>query len=184
MSAFYEKGLYLGVVQNQYMGKSKDKGTPFFALEVIIEARIFPGNDVQSVDRNQRTIYMYLTDATIEFVTDQLVHIGYNNSSLAFLDPQKPGFHDFKGKEIELWCGQETYNNDTKEKWSISMPREAPPPLDPKDIRSLDALFGKAMRTKKPAAKAAPAPEEPGGGTVTALAPPPGQRPPPDEIPF
>lgn len=183
MSAKYDKGVYLATVQRQYMGQSKEKNTPYFALEVIIEARVFPGNDVQRVDRNPRTVYMYLTDATIEFVTEQLAFIGYDNSSLAFLDPEKPGFHNFEGKEIELWCGHGTYKGETQEKWSISVPREPPAPLDPKALRSLDALFGKAMRTKKPKSES---PAEQVGSTTATLEPAPGSGPPktPDEIPF
>lgn len=162
------------------MGQSKEKNTPYFALEVIIEARIFPGNDVQRVkERNQRTVYMYLTDATIEFVTEQLAHIGYDKSSLSFLDPDKEGFHDFEGKEIELRCGHGTYKNETQEKWSISVPREAAVPLDPKALRSLDALFGKAMRTKKP--KVEQPPVEINAAQQAAAQK---ERPAHDEIPF
>jgi hypothetical protein len=55
---------------------------------------------------------------------------------------------DFAGTEVELFCKHEDYEGETRERWSISTPREPreSKPVDPAALRKLDALFGKALK--------------------------------------
>lgn len=182
MTAFYQKGLYVGECTGQWMGQSEGgKKTPYFALKFNILARVEGDREIQ-VEHSERSVYLYLSDAALDMTTDVLTHLGYDKESLRFLDPARDGYFNFAGKRCDLWCKIEEYNGDTKEKWQVSMPLNRDvTPIDDKELRRLDALFGKAIKTRKPS-PAAPEPAAPvAAGAVTHQAPPP---PTGDDIPF
>jgi hypothetical protein len=164
MSAFYEQGLYSGECVGQFTGTSSG-GTPYFALKFKIIARIVSEQEVR-VEQSERTVYMYLSDKAAPYTVEAIRHLGYDRDSLRFIDPNVDSFFNFAGIVTDLWCKVEDYQGDTKEKWSISTPRAPVEPLDDKEMRRLDALFGKALRGVVPSASAptppvaAPATEE------------------------
>lgn len=199
MAAFYSKGLYAGECIEQFMGQSDSgKKTPYLGLRFKILARIENEQEVACAD-GERTVYLYLSDAAMEIAIEAITHLGYDKDSLKFLNPNQPGFYNFAGKVCDLWCGIEEYQGKTKEKWSISTPRErkAVTPVDDKELRRLDSLFGKAIRAKRgPGIPAVAPPATPSGnGVIPGVSPQqaasagvgrsdPTQPPTLDEIPF
>jgi hypothetical protein len=184
MPAYYQKGLHVGECIAQWMGQSdNDKKTPYFALKFMILARVEGDREI-AVEQNERSVYLYLSEKALDMTTDVLAFLGYEKDSLRFLDPAAPNYHSFAGKKCDLWCKVEEYNGDTKEKWSISMPLDRQiTPIDDKELRRLDALFGKSIKGKRsPQAESTrqePAPTAVAERQERATAPPPG-----DDIPF
>ena len=196
MSAFYKTGLHEGECVGQFMGQSDSENkTPYFALKFRITARVENERSC-AVEESERTVYLYLSEAAMEMTSDALAHLGYDKDTLRFLNPDTPNFFNFAGKKCDLWCKVEDYRGQSKEKWSISLPRKPVTPIDEKDLRRLDDLFGKAIKTRIPTVlKTQPGNGEKGNGILPGV--PPEQRaaagvgradplkpPTEDEIPF
>lgn len=188
MAAIFEKGLYLGKCISQFMGQSEnDNKTPYFALRFQIMARITRENELANTHEGERTVYLYLSDKAMDMAVEVLTFLGYQKESLRFLDPTVENHHSFVGREVDLWCKVETYQGDTKEKWSISTPREQHQavPIEQSELRRLDAMFGKALKSKPPTKPAVQQeqtraePEKKQRPDPSATAPPPDQ-----DIPF
>jgi len=160
MAAFYKEGLHVGECIGQFMGQSdNDKKTPYVALKFKIVARV--ENDQEyGVDPGERTIYLYLSEGALPMTTEVLAFLGFDKDSVKYLNPEQQGFFDFTGQRRDLWCKIEEYQGKSKEKWNISTPRKAATPIDDKELRRLDSLFGKAIRAQRgpsvPAAAPAP----------------------------
>jgi hypothetical protein len=183
MSVFYQKGLHVGECVGQWLDSPQGK-SPYFALKFNILARV-EGEKEYPVESGERTVYLYLTDKALDMTTDVLTHLGYDKDTLRFLDPNREGFYNFAGKRCDLWCKHEEYNGEQKEKWSVSMPFADATPLDDKELRRLDALFGKALKTRRPF-PTAPAEPEPVAAAPSSK-PVKADRPPPptdDDLPF
>lgn len=177
MSVFYQVGLHTGECVGQWLDSPQGK-SPYFALKFNILARVV-GEEEHRVDPGERTVYLYLTDKALDMTSDVLAHLGYDKDSIRWLDPARDGHFSFVGKRCDLWCKHEEYQGEMREKWSVSMPFADPTPLEEKELRRLDSLFGKAMKTKVPFREAALAPAAP------VVAPNPPAPPPPDDgIPF
>lgn len=146
MPVYYQTGLHSGECVGQFMDAPQGK-SPYFALKFVIQKRIV-NNEEHTVDQQERTVYLYLTDKALEMTSEILAHLGYDKDSLRWLDPKRDGYFNFVGKKCDLWCKHEEYQGEVREKWSISMPFAEATPLDDKELRRLDALFGKAMKGK------------------------------------
>lgn len=188
MAAQYNEGRYWVKVLAQAFGKSKNKGTPEFSLRVLVLGIVDPekpDGDLLQCPKNERTIYLYITENTAEYVLRDLERIGFDKSSFKFLNPANEFFHDFKDQEFEAFCEHEEYQGERKEKWRFSKPRGQMDvaPLEADEVRKLDNLFGKQLARlgkKSPNGSAKP---EPAAVATTAVAEPPAP-PPDDEIPF
>ena len=144
------------------LGASSNKGTPELQFRFEILGKIDP-NDPEGAlipcPNYERTIYRYLTQATHEFVVDDLEFLGYDKGSFKFLDPHVEGAHSFAGQEFNARCDHEDYQGQPKERWSFAR-RRGPAeiaPLESEMVRKLDAMFGKSLsrlKKAKPAAKA------------------------------
>lgn len=149
MSAFYKTGLHVGECTCQFMGQSSsEKKTPYLGLKFLIKSRVEGEREI-AVESSERTVYLYLSDGALEMTIDAVAHLGYDKDSLKFLDPAQNGFFNFAGQICDLWCKVEDYKGDSKEKWSISLPRKPVEPPDEKELRRLDSLFGKAIRARR-----------------------------------
>lgn len=171
MAAQYDEGRYWVKVLSQAFGKSKNKGTPEFSLRVLVKGRVnpeAPDGDLFKCNQAERTIYLYITEGTAEYVLRDLERIGFDKPSFRYLDPQTEHYHNFADAEFEAFCDHEEYQGETKEKWRFAKPRGAAAdaaPLEADEIRKLDALFGKqlskvASRKGNGAPPAAPPPAE------------------------
>lgn len=149
---FYDIGVHVGEVISQGLTKA-NTGTPQFILRVKILG--IPEGETYSTHRTQyeRSIYMALTEKTMQYVVPKLQQLGFTGQSISQLDPSHPHHQSFVGNQVDLWCAHE---NDTKggvrEKWSISRPQSEMQitPLDSKQVRELDSLFGKALGKSAP----------------------------------
>ncbi len=153
---YYDIGLYVGVVQSQAVTKAST-GTPQFTMRVKILG--YPeGNTYVPVDKQyERTIYMAITEKTVPFVTETLKAMDYKGSSFSQLDPGHPNHVSFVGEQVTLWCGHKPdAQGNLRESWMVSKPREIEA-LPDRELRKLDALFGKALKSTSPAKVATPA---------------------------
>jgi len=187
MATGYDEGRYWLKVLSQAFGKSKKRGTPEFSLRVLVKGRVnpeAPDGDLLSCAQNERTIYLYITENTAEYVLRDLERIGFDKSSFRFLDPQANGFHNFADAEFEGFCDHEEYEGKVNEKWRFAKPRgqQDVTPLEDGEVRKLDALFGKQLQ-KVAARKPEKPADKPAEKAATAVI----DRPPPpddDSIPF
>src|SRR6185312_8836763 len=183
---YYEQGRYWGKLKAQGMGESKEKKTPFFAASFDILGRVNlqdPQGELPRCPQGERTVYLYITDKTVDRVIEQLAALGYSKPGFRFLDPETAGFVDLSGNEVALFCEHEEYQGKMKEKWGIHQDRGRPTlePLDQKGLKALDNLYGKQLKAlAKPEAEAAAAPK---AETKKETVPPNGDIP-DDDIPF
>lgn len=165
MAAAYERGTYMFRVTNQGFGESKNKGTPFFFLEGAPDAILQEDGTEAPVDATYtRVLTMYLTEKTIDGVTEYLKSQGWPGGPLSTLDPDRQNFYNFADERVVAVCKHEPGVKDPNEwydKWEI--PRSGAGELmqnDSKVARKLDALFGKKLGpAKAPAPAARPAPQ-------------------------
>ena len=123
-------------------------------LTFDIKGRVNPDDPdaaLMACDAGERSVFMSLTEKTVDFVKRNLRQLGFTGDSMSQLDPRHPQHQSFEGQELEFWCGHDEYNGQTKEKWSISSPRKGVEiqELDGKKARALDALFGSALKENK-----------------------------------
>jgi hypothetical protein len=198
MAAYYKTGLHVGVCVGQFMGQSDNANkTPYFALKFNIRGRVEDEREIP-VDQGERTVYLYLSEKALDMSVDVVAFLGYDKDSLKFLNPEVDGFYDFSGKEVDLWCKIEEYQGKDTEKWSVSMPRKPVTPIEDKELRRLDSLFGKAIRARRgpgvpDVAPPPAAPAKSGNGEIPGVSPQqtraasrskPEAPPTQDEIPF
>ena len=165
----YQQGTYPGSrILKQGFPAPGEYGMQF-ALTVL------PGGGAKN-----RTVYLSLTDGNGEpheysdKALDVLRYLGFRGDSVDFgkLDPSQDGHFSFVGMEIECYCSVKARDDGTtKENWYINTPSTGGGAIvspESADIRKLNSLFGKAMKTgsaSSPPPKIAP-PE------VSAPAPP------------
>lgn len=143
---YYAKGRYRAQVKEQALGQAQT-GTTQFAVKVTILECLTPLSEVSQYDR---TIYLAITDKTMEYVVPKLQGIGYTRDSLKYLDPKEPNHHSFVGQEIEVFCNHENNRDGVlQEKWDIARQGSKPLDVKPADknaIRTLDMLFSRAVK--------------------------------------
>lgn len=149
----YREGNYNATVIAQAFGESREKGTPYFALTIRPDEFNSGEPEMEPVSGQERTIWMYLTEGTAEFVARDLRTVGFVGSSFSDLDPANEKHHSLVGNRIPVYCKHEDYKGQTKEKWQISSGggKIEHKPIDNKSMRKLDALFGKHLKAAKPA---------------------------------
>jgi hypothetical protein len=145
---YYDIGVHMGEVISQGLTKAST-GTAQFILRVKILGVPDGTNYVAHSVQYERSIYMALTEKTMQYVVPKLQQLGFTGQSISQLDPSHPHHQSFVGNQVDLWCAHE--NDDkggVREKWNISRPQSAMEitPLDSKQVRELDSLFGRALR--------------------------------------
>lgn len=153
---YYSKGEYWARIKSQAMGETKNEN-PQLILGIEIMGQIDPkdrNGELISCECLDRTMYLVITENTVDFVTDNLRALGFEGNSFALLDPSTEGYHDFVGTEFAAFCQHSTYEGKVSEKWSVGGQREAKP-LEVTKLRKLDSMFGSHLKrkpvTKKPA---------------------------------
>lgn len=151
MSTFYEPGIYRCNVTRQALSQSKN-GNPQFILTFMIKEQVSvkdPGITREVPTQYERSIWMTITEKTADFVTDDLARLGFVGVSFGGLDPETPDFHDFTGLVLDVECYHDTWDGQVREKWRLV--REGGMEFDPLEksaVRKLDAMFGKALKSK------------------------------------
>lgn len=158
----FDEGRYLARVTAQQFAKSKN-GNPMFTLSFMLLGKVDPADPAGPLlpcNNYERRIFLTFTENTIERAVRDLGAIGFTGTSFRQLDPMVDGGQSFIDQEIEVFCQHKADDRPEKlgelqEKWGIAFVGGAAPKLDPADdkqIRQLDAMFGKHL---KPNAKAA-----------------------------
>lgn len=160
---FYEEGLHVAKVVSQGITKASTGNFQFF-LRVKVLGMADPGDDQNYIPHRtqyERTIYRAITDKTVEYLVQDLEVLGFEGESFSELDPSHPQHQSFVGKQFDVTC---THEDDTKggvrEKWSVARGMFGSKPIEPlqaRELRQLDSLFGKALKTRKKPAVSAPA---------------------------
>ena len=154
---FYDEGLHVGEIVSHGLTKAST-GNKQFVMRVKVLG--IPEGDTYLPHRYQyeRTIYWTITEKTMPYVVEKLQNLQFEGTQFSQLDPSHPKHISMKGQQVDLWCKHEIgQDNVPREKWDISTGGTAKPlePLNAKETRELDALFGKALTTGKPLAKVA-----------------------------
>lgn len=144
------EGVYFGKPV-EFGTAETDKGTPYFFIEVEV-AHMAQGEGWAPVQPTQkRTIYMYLTDKSIEWTQNDLATLGFNG------DFQTPAFSGSTMEGVQVECVHEMFDGKTRDKWSLrGKSREKKAPSDD-TIRRLNGMW-KASEHGRPTPAASPAP--------------------------
>ena len=196
---FYEPGRYWGRVTRQKLGKTRN-GNPQLVLTFLVVGKVNPAEpdgDLLGVpEQYERSLYRVITDNTLDYVIQDLDTLGFVGDSYSQFDEEDLNCCSLFDKEYAFYCSHKprevkdeatgTYvpTGELREEWSLA--RETTgvnvEPLDKKEARQLDAMFGKALKQlggKKPTAEKPP-PQE----SAPRVHRDPAEAPPDDEIPF
>jgi hypothetical protein len=152
MGLTYENGQrYWGKITSNKMGKAKT-GTAQFILQFEIVGKINPADpdgDLLTCPTGERTVFRAITDKTIDWVLKDLEQLGFQGESFRLLDMDEPGGVNFQNRELAFFC-EHKYGNDQKlrEQWGISSGHKplVIEPMEAKEIRALDNLFGRSLK--------------------------------------
>jgi hypothetical protein len=166
---YYEEGFYKVEITDQAMSVA-GTGTPQFVLRFKVLARLENGEE-EPVRSYERLHFRAITEKTIDYFVEDLRTLGFAGTSFRLLDPQTPGFHDFRGRIVEMYCRHgEDQNGNPREEWGVARSAGALELrlLPAAKYRELDNLFGRALKSaggganpKPPAAARAPEPRAP-----------------------
>jgi len=138
------EGNYYGTIKKAVTSQSKN-GKPQICITFDV-THFANGGDWEPLSSNQeRTVFLFLTDAAWEYTEKKLMGLGFNGD---FDDPQ------FTEQNATLECTVELYEGKEREKWDISgggyEPERAPTDV----IRTLNAKWrsraGTPATTPKP----------------------------------
>jgi hypothetical protein len=157
MSIFYEKGRYRCRVTNQGLGKA-EKGTPFFFISFEPLKFIIGPDQEEDVTRSyERTAKRYLTDKTMEYAIEDIVALGLEVDSPTQIDLEHPKAHSIVGNFVDMYCNHEAGEKGDFEKWGVARQVGGgfkATPIDRSEAKTLDAMFGSSLKTKRKMAEA------------------------------
>ena len=159
---FYTPGRYWGQIVDHGLAKTKT-GKPQIVIRFVVMGAVNPldplGNILPVAQSYERSVYRVITANTEEWVLQDLEKLGFTGDRMSQLDLTNGDACDLRGKELAFSCKHEAdLNNVLRERWSIAndkVPLSAKP-LDPKELRQLDAMFGRSLKSAKKAAPATP----------------------------
>jgi hypothetical protein len=153
----YVPGRYKAEVVGQGFERSRLKETPCYCLQLRITGRYDERGDVQDCPRFERTYTQYLANETgVGILRGDLKALGVEVSDLTRLDPGAPDHINLVGRLIEVECGHETFNGQTRERWRIYRPRKK---LDLDELAELNARFRQVLGGS-PGGASAPTPPD------------------------
>jgi hypothetical protein len=142
---FYNEGRYRCEMTNQGLGEASTGNAQIVWRFKVLETE----NGGQLPAQYDRTIYRTITENTMPYVIEDLKTLGFEHDSFKYLDPNQPGFQDFKGVIFTAFCKHEedTKNGGSREKWGIANQGEFEvKPIESSKLRALDNLFGKQLK--------------------------------------
>ena len=130
-----DKGYYWGKVK-EFGTAESDKGTPYFFLTCeIVAVRV--GQEYIDIAPEERTVFIYLSDAAMQYSAPKLISIGFNGN---FAAPDIG--EDAKTNGVMLENEPETFDGKLREKWQLYTQRGIEhKPLDNAGNRRLNALY-------------------------------------------
>lgn len=147
---FYEPGVFVANIVQQGLTKASTGNTQFILrFKIVGKPDPADSNALIPAAEYERTIYMTITEKTAERVVENLHHLGYRAESFGPLDPSHPSHQSFVGQQIEVYCKHEPdQSGNMREKWQLNRLPTAIEikPLEAREVRQLDMLFGKALK--------------------------------------
>lgn len=138
----FEAGYYNGVVSGQGFSTSKQKGTPSFDIQVVVQEKINAvTQEVSPVTQAKRTIAHYITEGTMDpekggtYAVFKLLGV----HDLEAYNPSNPDHTSLTGTKVRLHCRHTTYNNELKEEWRI-VTGTGKPKHDPEALKKLAVM--------------------------------------------
>ena len=116
-----DKGRYRGRISDYGVYQSTaGQQHPTVFVSVELTGRYDPATgQLVPCPAETRTYFKAITEKTIDWVLSDLKAIGYDKDGFKYLDPEVPGAVDLFGKEIDVACDHETYEDAVRERWSI-----------------------------------------------------------------
>ncbi len=145
----------MSIDPGKYRGRIRDYGveqsqagqqhpTVFLNFEIVGQYDPTTG-ELLSCPTASRTYRKAITPKTIGWLLADLKAIGYDKPGLEYLDPETPGAIDLFDHEIDVVCEHDTYEGQTRERWSIH--RERTRERVRRDVlASLDAQYSDQIR--------------------------------------
>jgi len=134
-----------GVMQSR---QGANHPTVFVTFKLLAgpEAEPLGGRSLYGV---MRTYYRAITPKTMRWVRAELKAIGYDRDELKYLDAEAEGAVDLFGRDIDVVCRHEEYDNNTRERWSIDC-GPAHVKLSAEDLERLDEQFAAQAALETP----------------------------------
>lgn len=148
----YQAGNYVGEIIQQGLSKAKTGNNQIVLRVKVLGTPDGEGSYARDPFQYDRTIFLTITPNTIEFIADTLEQLEYNRQGFGPIDPSHPQHRSFVGKHVDLYCTHENdQSGNLREKWRISRNALGKgvelTPLNNKELRELDALFGRNLRS-------------------------------------
>ena len=156
---YFAQGVYVAEITQQGLSKAQTGN-----MQIVLRCKILgvPTNDGSyqpEVNQYERTVYLTITDKTIDFIADALENLGYEGDGFGPIDPSHARHQSFVGKQVDLYCKHEKDQSGVlREKWQLNrevggLKVEA---VESKEVRKLDQLYGKSL--KRNSSRATPLP--------------------------
>jgi hypothetical protein len=141
-----EPGRYRGRIRDYGVEQSQagqQHPTVFIAFDLVGQYDPTTG-ELLSCPTANRTYFKAITNKTIGWLLADLKSIGFTQG-FEYFDPETPGAADLFDREIDVVCEQESYDGQTRERWSIY--RERTRERVRRDVlASLDAQYGDQIK--------------------------------------
>ena len=163
---YYASGRYWGKITHQALTESSN-GNPQVVVTFEVLGLVDPDNPDGDLlpcgQRNERSIFRAITAKTAEWVADDLRKLGFTSNKPSDVDLDSATCCDLRGNEAAFWCDHEPHykTGEQQERWKVASdsPGLQVKPLEAKEVRKLDAMFGRFLKDKPvqtaPTAKAA-----------------------------
>ncbi len=159
----YDVGRYWGKVTHQRLGETSN-GNYQLILSFSVLGMVNlsdPDGDLLRCPQGERSVYRVLTENTLEFAKQDMDVLGWYGSKWSQFDEENPDFVSIIGEELAFFCKHEprrvkdesgnwVNTSDLREVWSIAQTGgPMVKPLDQQKIKSLDTMFGRALKDRK-----------------------------------
>jgi hypothetical protein len=144
----YEPGKYRGRITDYGVTQSQagqQHPTVFITFELIGQYDPTSGELMPCDETATRSYFKSVTRRTADWLAADLKAIGYDRPGLEYLDPETPGAVNLFDHEIDVDCQHESYEGQTRERWSIHRERTRKK-LGRDELAQLDAMFGDQFR--------------------------------------
>jgi hypothetical protein len=177
----YEVGRYWGKITHQRVSETSTKKAQLvLTFAVLGKVNLSdPDGDLLACQDGERSVYRAITDATMEYIVADMDAIGWFGNKWSQFDENDRECVSVIGKELAFFCKHEDRNvkdeetgkwvasGELREVWSIAMQSAPVKSLDEKGMKSLDSMFGKALKGRKPKQETVPQPAKKSPAAMT-----------------
>lgn len=155
----FKPGRYRGRMARATLGKSNTKGTPQIAFE-FTPIGMYGANGLEACAADERTIFKYVSDNTIDYLIQDLAALGFDRASFAEIDSDAPNAFPWRGIEFDCRLTMEDYDPGDgkpvrqKERWEFARGKATGKPIEQTEVAGLDAKYGAYLKGRGAAATA------------------------------